>query len=220
MVPAKVSLKDLEWEILTENHDLSDFDCSNGDKSGVNEFIHSEAKKYQFENMGTTYLFYHDSIMAGFATLSMNSIRVKECPDKGLLDWFGKKRPPVVLLGQLGVGNNFRRRSLATVICDFCTGIAADLSQTVGCRYLVLHADLQYISLYNKCGFEIVDSTSEDGLMVKKFAHLVYVQDLELDKFARFREESEKTYPSFEYQVGPRKGEDAKKIGIYYQIIS
>jgi len=214
----KFTLSNVTWEILTEAHDLSDFNCSTDDESGVNEFIQYEAKKYQHENMGTTYLFYYKDKIVGFATLSMNSINVKETPEaKEISDWF-RKRVPVILLGQIGVDNSVRRRGLGTVICEFCTGLAVDLSQRVGCRYIALHADLKFINLYKKCGFETVHSTSKDGLMVKKLIHLVYVQDLLPEKFIQFKENSEKQNPKLNYQMGPRKYEDDRMIGVYYQI--
>ena len=58
MYPDKFTLKDLEWQILTEAHNLDAFCCSDGDDSEVDDFFHREAKQYQFENMGTSYLFY------------------------------------------------------------------------------------------------------------------------------------------------------------------
>jgi hypothetical protein len=57
LYPQHFTAEDLTVDILGEEYDLSSFDCSQDDYSGVNEFIHKEALMYQEENMGKTYLF-------------------------------------------------------------------------------------------------------------------------------------------------------------------
>jgi hypothetical protein len=70
----------LTVKTLEQSDELSRFDCSKNDSMGLNEFIHSEATRYQEEKLGVTYLFYYVGQTVGFATLAMSQIEIKEAP--------------------------------------------------------------------------------------------------------------------------------------------
>ena len=168
MSTPKIKPEELTVEKLSIETDLSSFCCSNEDETGVDEFIHDEALKYQEEKMGTTYLFYYGEILVGFATISMNSIKIDESPDEEKLEWIGLKRIPVVYIGQLGTDNSYRKRDIGKIICDWCTAKAEELSEEIACRYIVLHTYSSKIDFYTKCNFETTDPTKKDILMVRK----------------------------------------------------
>jgi len=56
--------------------DLSGFSCDQDDRLGCDDFIHKkdEAKLYQKERHGITYLFFYGSDVVGYVTLAMSSI--------------------------------------------------------------------------------------------------------------------------------------------------
>ncbi|MBM4400340.1 MAG: hypothetical protein FJ045_00130, partial [Crenarchaeota archaeon] len=56
--------------------DLSGFKCDQDDRLGCDDFIHKEdeAKLYQKERHGITYLFFYGSDVVGYVTLAMSSI--------------------------------------------------------------------------------------------------------------------------------------------------
>jgi hypothetical protein len=77
-----IKAEELRFEILNASHDLSKFNCSKDDEMGLNEFIHDEALQFQKENLGTTYLFFHNTAVVGFATLAMSQNRNKANKNK------------------------------------------------------------------------------------------------------------------------------------------
>ncbi len=113
-----------------------------------------EALNYQDENMGVTHLFFYEDELVGFVTISMTYVEKKEIPDPKRLDYYGRKKPPAMLIGQLGVDNDARGRGLGRVLCNWSEGKAIELSSEIGCRYLVLHTEQDLIAFYEKIGFE------------------------------------------------------------------
>jgi hypothetical protein len=91
----KFNLNDFSVKKLDEKVDLSEFDCSDNDDLGLDEFVHKEAWEYQNEGMGVTHLFYNDEKIAGYITVAMGSIGVKmtkmdiEIYDKNDIQHFG-----------------------------------------------------------------------------------------------------------------------------------
>jgi len=59
--------------------DLSGFKCDQDDRLGCDDFIHEEdeAKLYQKERQGITYLFFYEGDVVGYVTLAMSSIPAK-----------------------------------------------------------------------------------------------------------------------------------------------
>jgi len=172
LYPQRFTAEDLTVDILSEEYDLSSFDCSQDDHSGVNEFIHKEALMYQEENMGKTYLFFYGEEIVGFTTISMTHIEQKEAPDSDDLEYFGRKKPPAMLIGQLGVHNRLRGRELGGWLCSWCEGKAIELSGEVGCRYVALHTEQELIPFYEKNGFETTKPNKKSPIMVKKIPNL------------------------------------------------
>lgn len=168
MYPLRFAANHLEVEVLKKGADLSSFDCSDNDRRHVNDFFHNEALMYQNENMGVTYIFYFNSNIVGFVTISMTNIDGKETPDNSSLEFFGLKKPPAMLIGQLGVHNKVRFRGLGSLLCDWCEGKAIALSDQIGCRYLVLHTEQELIPFYEKNGFETKKPNKKSPVMVKK----------------------------------------------------
>jgi hypothetical protein len=97
-MPDSFSIKQVSYQILSEDVDVSDFNCSINDAAGVNEFLHVEAYRYQKEKMGLTYLFYCNNHIIAYVTVSMNCIDSRDAPDRDVLDWFEKKSPPAMSL--------------------------------------------------------------------------------------------------------------------------
>jgi hypothetical protein len=74
MTPA-VDFDKIEFRRLENNDDFSDFNCDHEDELGCNEFIHDkkEAKQYQKERQGITYIFFYKDEKIGYVTLAMSS---------------------------------------------------------------------------------------------------------------------------------------------------
>ena len=71
----------------------------------------------------------------------------------------GSKEPvslrfyPSLLIGRLGVENRFRRKGVGSYICKWCIGLAIELSNQIGCRYVVLETSKSKMDFYSKCNF-------------------------------------------------------------------
>lgn len=74
MFPPHFSIANLSTDTIKPTHDLSQFDCSQNDVSGVNDFLQLEALKYHDENMGVIHLFFYEDELVGFVTISMTYV--------------------------------------------------------------------------------------------------------------------------------------------------
>ncbi len=154
MHSTKFAPNDFSVKKLDAQTDLAEFDCSENDNLGLDEFIHKEALDYQKESMGITYLFYNSDKIAGYITVAMGSIGVKMTTLR--LDIFGDKiRYPAILLGRLAVQNGLRRRAVGKCMTLWCIGLAQRLSAEIGCRFIVLVTKGESrVKFYNECGFQ------------------------------------------------------------------
>jgi predicted GNAT family N-acyltransferase len=150
-----IQANELRYEVLNENHNLSEFDCSKDDEMGLNEFIHAEALQFQKENMGLTYLFFYDNIIVGFATLAMSQIEIKETkiklPFKTKIQDF-----PALMIGRLATDNNYRGRHVGENICLWCLSKVKQLSAQVGCKLIIILTNDKKKTFYLNCGFDMV----------------------------------------------------------------
>jgi GNAT superfamily N-acetyltransferase len=162
----------IHYQILRKDTDISRFNCSDRDKTGVNEFIHKEAIKYQQEKMGITYLFFYKTEVIAYVTVSMTCIDSREAPDTDTLKWFEKKKPPAMLIGQLGVDNKWRKKGIGSYLCDWCYGLALEISNEVGCRYLTLHTEKELIQFYEKNGFKTMKPNRKSPVMVRRIINV------------------------------------------------
>ena len=73
---SSVDFDKIWFKKLEMTDDLTAFKCDTDDDSGCDEFIHKaeEAKLYQKERHGITYLFFCEETMIGYVTLAMSSI--------------------------------------------------------------------------------------------------------------------------------------------------
>ncbi|MCW4014262.1 MAG: GNAT family N-acetyltransferase [Candidatus Bathyarchaeota archaeon] len=171
-MPDGFSIEQVSYQRLSNEADVSRFNCSQNDLSGVNEFLHKEADRYQQEKMGTTYLFYYNNQIIAYVTVSMTCIDSRDAPDRDILDWFEKKKPPAMLVGQLGVDNKWRGRGIGSFLCDWCYGLAAEFSEEIGCRYVTLHTEKELISFYERNGFNTMKPNKKSPVMVRKIVDI------------------------------------------------
>ena len=146
-----IAHKDLETRILVSSDDLSSFNCSKDDLAGCNEFIHTEAKQYQDENLGVTHLFLYKERIVGFATLAMSEIETKDIPSLTPKT----KNYPALLIGRLAVHNDYRKRNVGANICLWCLALARELSKEVGCKVVTVLTEGKS-DFYKKCNFKTV----------------------------------------------------------------
>jgi predicted GNAT family N-acyltransferase len=140
---------------LSLTDDLTGFNCNEEDDSGCNDFIRNEneAKQYQKERHGITYLFFYEETMIGYITLAMSSISALRL-DAGLEENVRLKFYPCVFIGRLAVDNNWRHMDVGTYLANWATGFALEMSENIGCRYIVLEAKESKVDFYSSIGFQ------------------------------------------------------------------
>jgi GNAT superfamily N-acetyltransferase len=152
MSSTKLDLQQLNVKQLEEQTNLSGFDCSKDDTLGSHDFIHKDAKQYQKECMGSTYMFHFQNVFVGYVTVAMHAIEVKNTRLRIVTNM---KSYPALLLGRLGVHNDHRNRNIGRSICLWTIGFAKEFSQEVGCRFVVVLTSPDKVAFYEKCGFAI-----------------------------------------------------------------
>lgn len=142
----------LNTVILSKYQNLSDFCCR---KEKYNVFLCEEALDYQEEKLGITYLWYYTDGLVAFVTLSTGGLRGR---------WIvSEDRPgleveyiPALMIGQLAVDKNFERSGIGSHICLWAIGKGLKLSDSIGCRMIILNADGEdAINFYKKNGFKL-----------------------------------------------------------------
>jgi len=151
-----IDFHDLQVKILENSDDLTTFNCSDNDAMGLNVFIHSEALQFQREKLGVTYLFLYNNQVVGFVTVAMSQIELKLAKTSKLPFRVTIKYYPAMIIGRLGVDNNYRRRHIGTNLCLWCLYFAKEMSEKVGCRVVVVLTDGDHIEFYKKCNFDVV----------------------------------------------------------------
>ena len=158
---------------LQFNDDLRSFNCDEDDDNGCNDFIHkdNEAKQYQKEHHGITYLFFYEETMIGYVTLAMSSISARRLA-KGT-ELVSLRFYPCLLIGRLAVDNKWRKLNIGSYLADWSTGLALEKSEEIGCRYVILETKENKVNFYKKCGFQRGASLDGDKLiwMYKKIAN-------------------------------------------------
>jgi GNAT superfamily N-acetyltransferase len=163
MPAANVDFDKISNRKLESADDLSGFKCDLDDRLGCDDFIHKEdeAKLYQKERHGITYLFFYEGAVVGYVTLAMSSIPAKRM-DKRFRDSIRLKFYPSLLIGRLAVENNWRRKGIGKYLSDWCLGVAIVFSEKVGCRYVIVETDESNISFYESCDFKRGKELDED----------------------------------------------------------
>jgi GNAT superfamily N-acetyltransferase len=144
-------VKGLSHKVLNKNDSVNGFSCK---EEEIDEFIREQALGYQEQNLGVTYVFYFGSKLIGFATLCMGNVNKRKMSEDDNLSK-SIASYPALLIGQLGVTNEYQRRGIGKHVCDFCFFIAIHLSQKIGCRFLIVNALDSAVDFYIKYGFTL-----------------------------------------------------------------
>lgn len=174
------------------------FSCGNAD---LDDFFKNDATRYAHFLMGKTYCFRLNSnpskIVCSF-TISNDSIRIYDLP-RSRRDYMKSltnhekplRRYPGVLIGRLGVSNEFAGQGIGSETLQFIKGWFFSSTNKTGCRFVIVDAvnEPQVISFYQKNGFHSLFSSEEQeflytggrkGQPVELSTRLMYFDLLEL----------------------------------------
>ena len=149
-----IDLDKIKIRRMKDTDNFQNFHCDIEDDNGCNDFIHreNEAKQYQKERHGITYLAFYEETMIAYITLAMSSISAERLEKKD-------KEPiklnfyPCLLIGRLAVSNEFRHSDIGTQLSEWATGVAYLNSEKIGCRYVILETKESKVRFYSQCGF-------------------------------------------------------------------
>lgn len=149
------------------------FSCGNDD---LDDFFRNDATRYAHFLMGKTYCFRLNTnpgkIVCAF-TISNDSIRIYDLP-RSRKDYMKRlthhekplRRYPGVLLGRLGVSNEFAKQGIGSEVLDFIKGWFYSSNNKTGCRFVIVDAvnDPNVIAFYKKNGFQMLFSSEQQEM--------------------------------------------------------
>lgn len=156
----RVDPSSLRLEKLTSNLNSTIFDCTEdeNDPYGLQDFITSEALKYQTERLGVTYLVFQKADPVAFLTVSMTHLALNQLESPEEVP--NVRTPyPALLLGRLAVHKDRRNEQIGTFLCQWVIGLARELSARVGCRYVALHTLPERVKFYTRDPLNFVVSS-------------------------------------------------------------
>jgi GNAT superfamily N-acetyltransferase len=146
------------------------FDCGHED---LNDFFLNDCIPYSNELIGKSYCFTLDenpeTIVCAF-TISNDSIKVADLPNsrkKKVNELIPRSKQfrsyPAVLIGRLGVNQEFKRKGIGPELMDFIKAWFIDGENKTGCRFIVVDSynESGPLNFYTKCGFKTLFSTEE-----------------------------------------------------------
>lgn len=144
------------------------FDCGHED---LNDFFLNECVFYSYDLIGKSYCFTldesPDTIVCAF-TISNDSIKVADLPNsrkKKVNELIPRakhfKSYPAVLIGRLGVNQEFKGKGIGPELMDFIKAWFIDGENKTGCRFIVVDSynEPRPLSFYAKCDFKTLFST-------------------------------------------------------------
>lgn len=146
----------LEYKTYSKNTILPKLDLTEDDGSDpleIDHFFHNDLEKYHNNKLSTVRLIRIDGKIIGYFTVSMNAIELNILSKDEKVTGTSTKKYPAMLLGRMGIDKKFREKGLGRSICKFCQGLADVVSESVACRYIMLHTTLNKVQFYQKLGF-------------------------------------------------------------------
>lgn len=146
---------------LQEQDETAGFDC--GDEP-LNNYLRRHAWNNQQKSaIGVTYVAIDDAApgaVLGYFTLATASAPRNRFPQK-----FVRGLPPydvpLILLARLAVDRRFSGRGLGTALLSHALRIALQVSEEVGCRYVITDAYKSKAAWYARFGFIALEGSPE-----------------------------------------------------------
>ncbi|WP_296872205.1 N-acetyltransferase [uncultured Methanobrevibacter sp.] len=139
-----------KFETLSEEHDLSDFECESED---LNDFLKNDALKQQKEKLNLTKLITCDGEIIGFVSLLTDSIKLKIINEnavkitiKNKLNISENNRIPAIKIGRFAISKKYAKKGLGSHILKSIILNIKNIAETeVGLRFIIVEG---YASAY------------------------------------------------------------------------
>jgi ribosomal protein S18 acetylase RimI-like enzyme len=144
-----VSDSELIIKPLNENCNLSSFSCKDSD---LNAFLKNDALNYQKYMISKTNLCFFGNELVGYITLTIDTIGTRKVKVND--EFESKYSYPSIKIARLAVDSRFERRGIGTHLLYAAIGKALSISDSVGCRFVLVDSKKDAISFYEKYGFK------------------------------------------------------------------
>ena len=145
---------------LTPNH-KPHIDCKDKfgkDSQCLQNFIDKRALKNQNAHLGKTYLITYKKKIIGYITVATSNIHKDQIFKKARPSTRDGARYPALIILDFCIDKKFRRKTFGECVLLWCIGLVRDISEKVGCRYIVLYAkDPDAIRFYEKHDYQIAE---------------------------------------------------------------
>lgn len=168
-----MKIKEIEdnyyFENLSENHDLSDFDCGDED---LNDFLKNDALAQQNARLNVTKLIMCDGNIIGFTSILTDGIMIKKIRNEKVKSEIkeklninsNKKSISSVKIGRLAIDKKYARKGLGSHILNNILKNLKDISEKeVGFRFIIVEGYAKAFNFYvTKNGFEHLKNDEND----------------------------------------------------------
>lgn len=156
------------FENLTEEHDLSEFDCGDED---LNDFLKTDALKQQESQLNVTKLIMCEDEIIGFVSLLTDTLVIKNIKDTSIklnikkqLNISSKnKLIPAVKIGRFAIDKHYSGKGLGTDILRNILINLKEISQKeIGFRFIIVEGYARAFNFYVvKNGFDYLKKDDE-----------------------------------------------------------
>lgn len=156
------------FETLSENHDLSDFNCGDDD---LNDFLKNDALIQQKEKLNITKLIICDGKIIGFLSLLTDTLLLKNINEKELkVKIKGKlglksinRNIPAVKIGRFALDNRYQSKGLGShILTNILQNLKTISKNNIGFRFIIVEGYAKAFNFYVlKNGFEHLKKDNE-----------------------------------------------------------
>lgn len=133
-----IEFKNLVFSLLAQDSDVSSFRCS--EYYDLEDFIKSNAKRYQEDRIAITYLVHYENHLIGFFSLAMGCITAASVKDMKRNVHYDEKKYPALLLARIATHDDYRRMGIGSHMLKYVFASAFRLCPFVGCRFIKVNA--------------------------------------------------------------------------------
>ena len=150
----QIPYNELQIAQLNIRHNITSFNSNNTD---LNDFLKNDALHAQEDMVSKTYLCFYQMGLAGYITLTTDTLEVQAVEESDGIDGYPHRKYPCVRIARLAVDREFERRGIGRFLSLAATGIAIDVSNKIGCRYITVDSKPESIGFYERQGFKIIE---------------------------------------------------------------
>ncbi|AET63592.1 GNAT family N-acetyltransferase [Methanothrix harundinacea] len=151
-----ISEDELGIELLNARYNLSLFNSGDAE---LDDFLKNDALKEQQELLSKTHLCFYKNHVAGFFTITADSIRVKKdrLDESQIVEDSEYPAYPCILIARLAIDKRVHKRGIGKFLLLLIIGFA--LEGPLGCRYLSVDPKTDALEYYKKFGFNFWTSS-------------------------------------------------------------